>query len=263
MNKIARLIRNSYAKERLLALIFFGLIYNNPNRVLVKKATNKGDGLFASRQYKSGELIFVATGSTRIEHFDGAECYKHPDWYGVDEDTWVDIAYPYVKINHSCNPNAGIFSSRCFVALKDIHAGDELTFDYSTTDEEPEWIMGPDGPICCACGAIDCRSEIGPIQNLPKEYLNKVYPYIPTYFLKKYYPSKKSSREKIMHTSNISLLSNKYFLFYTHIQMGSKLRNLLILLVAASIAVTYYSMVVKKDYDIVTNPDGPAIEEET
>ncbi|MBY0309863.1 SET domain-containing protein [Patescibacteria group bacterium] len=144
----------------------------------------KGKGLFTSAAFKKGELVFIAPGTTRVAHFEGNDCYLYPDWYGVDEHTWIDITYPFVKINHSCSPNTGIFSSRCFVALRDIEAGEEVTFDYSTSDDESDWVMGP---TACACEAQHCRVHIGPIQTLPQPYIDQVYPYIPNYFIKKYH----------------------------------------------------------------------------
>lgn len=38
-------------------------------------------------------------------------------------------------------------------------------------------------------------------------------------------------------------------------------RTATFILIAFSIAVTYYVMVVRKDYEIFTNPDGPETEE--
>lgn len=176
-------IKHSYILELFRGALYLKSIPKITTSLFVGEVGVKGEGLFTNTALKRGELIFIAPGPTHVAHFEGNQSYLYPDWYSVGEDTWIEITYPYVKINHSCSPNTGIFSSRCFVALRDIAVGEELTFDYSTTDEENEWVMGP---TTCACGASNCRTSIGSIQTLDQTYINQVYPYIPKYFIKKY-----------------------------------------------------------------------------
>lgn len=70
-----------------------------------------------------------------------------------------DVKY----INHSCNPNLKVIAkkSACTLeAIKDISAGEALTFDYDTT----EWDMA--SPFDCGCGAASCRGQISGYKNL-------------------------------------------------------------------------------------------------
>lgn len=175
-------IQHSFILEKCISFITFRTFFNTKN-FYIKQTPGKGEGLFASKKFRKGSLLFVATGETYHAHFEGEDCFLYPDWYSVDNDIWIDIRFPYIKINHSCSPNVGIFSSRCFVTLRDIQKDEELTFDYSITDEEPDWIMGP---VECNCGEKNCRKFIGPIQTLSQEYVDLSFPYIPKYFLKKY-----------------------------------------------------------------------------
>src|SRR5512132_1247937 len=55
--------------------------------------------------------------------------------------------------NHSCNPNLGMRGEITFVAMRDICAGEELTHDWATTDDD-------DYSIECNCGAPDCRKTL-------------------------------------------------------------------------------------------------------
>ena len=67
-------------------------------------------------------------------------------------------------INHSCDPNSGIrLTSRGYrlLALRDICAGEELTYDYST------YISNPRERLECRCGSVKCRRDIGPFRELP------------------------------------------------------------------------------------------------
>lgn len=55
--------------------------------------------------------------------------------------------------NHSCDPNAGIKGQNILVARRHIKAGEEICFDYETTD-----IVGLN--FVCQCGATCCRAQI-------------------------------------------------------------------------------------------------------
>lgn len=55
--------------------------------------------------------------------------------------------------NHSCDANAGVKGQNVLIARRDIKKGEEVCFDYETTDTE-----GLD--YICKCGAKDCRKNI-------------------------------------------------------------------------------------------------------
>lgn len=166
--------------------VFFGFVkhgkFGNDKFITVNNAGIKGEGLYTTKKRKCGEVVFIATGPSVYAHFEGDDVYKYPDWYSVEKDIWIDIKYPYVKINHSCDPNTGISGSRCFIALRDIKDGEELTFDYSITDDEPDWKMCEQ----CACGSVGCAQHIGPVWTMSSERYNRSYPFIPKYFQKLY-----------------------------------------------------------------------------
>jgi hypothetical protein len=65
----------------------------------------------------------------------------------VDEIEAVDY------MNHSCDPNCGVRGSVAVVARRAISAGEELTFDYGTTDTD-RWTLE------CHCGAAGCRGRM-------------------------------------------------------------------------------------------------------
>ncbi len=69
-------------------------------------------------------------------------------------------------INHSCAPNTGLRfngESVFLLAIRDITAGEEIAWDYSTTLTDQSWQM------VCACRAPDCRGVIGAFETLPVE----------------------------------------------------------------------------------------------
>jgi len=61
--------------------------------------------------------------------------------------------------NHSCDPNSGFKGQIFLVAMRDIKAGEEITFDYGMTVSES---VGSDMifKMDCACGSSYCRKTI-------------------------------------------------------------------------------------------------------
>ena len=83
----------------------------------------------------------------------------------VDEQWHVDLAHgaseaevilhhPWRFMNHSCDPSARIVG-REVRALRAILPGDEITFDYDTTEMEMA------EPFDCQCGSVGCRGWVG------------------------------------------------------------------------------------------------------
>jgi hypothetical protein len=69
-------------------------------------------------------------------------------------------------VNHSCAPNAGLRFGEggvFLLAIRDIAAGEEIAWDYSTTLTDRSWQM------VCRCGAPECRGIIGAFETLPPE----------------------------------------------------------------------------------------------
>jgi hypothetical protein len=69
-------------------------------------------------------------------------------------------------INHSCDPNCEtdeIDGRVWIIALQDIQAGEELTYDYNLYDGEP------DDPAPCHCGAQQCRGSLYSEEELARQ----------------------------------------------------------------------------------------------
>jgi SET domain len=71
---------------------------------------------------------------------------------GQDLETTMD-RHPWRFLNHCCVPNAAI-DGRTLIAVTAIAAGEQVTFDYNTTEYEMA------SPFACACGAPACLGEI-------------------------------------------------------------------------------------------------------
>jgi len=86
----------------------------------------------------------------------------------VDAEPASDGTHPvWLFLNHSCAPNTRL-DGRSLVALVDVKAGDEVTFDYDTT----EWDMA--SPFPCTCGAPACRGLVRGYRHLTPEQREKL-----------------------------------------------------------------------------------------
>jgi hypothetical protein len=128
-----------------------------------------GKGLFAKKDIKVGENILIFTGG--IINFDQA-ILKAPPYEGdalqIGKNTYVNLEPPGRFVNHSCEPNAGIKNDIELVALRNIKAGEEIYFDYSTTMDEDYWSLQ------CGCGNTNCRKVIKDFKHLP-HYVKRKY----------------------------------------------------------------------------------------
>jgi hypothetical protein len=67
-------------------------------------------------------------------------------------------------VNHCCDPNAGLSITGTDVrlnAIREIAAGEQVTFDYSTTMDEDDFEFD------CLCGSPLCRRRIRDFKHLP------------------------------------------------------------------------------------------------
>ena len=77
--------------------------------------------------------------------------------FGLDDERVIDGDGIAAFINHSCAPNCEpdeIDGRVWIIALRDIHVGEELTYDYNLYDGDI------DDKALCACGARECRGSM-------------------------------------------------------------------------------------------------------
>ena len=103
---------------------------------------------------------------------------KHRLSIQIEEDLYLVTGSegPADWVNHSCDPNAGLVGQIVLVALRDIRPGDEICFDYATTDGSPY------DEFDCGCGSPRCRGHVtGDDWRLPAlqaRYAGHFSPYI-------------------------------------------------------------------------------------
>lgn len=103
------------------------------SKVFVDASPIHGRGLFARTFIPAGEEIGTIEGHYTTTDGD------HVLW--IDEHTGIHVECDLRYINHSENPNAVYYDDLKVCALKDIHAGEEITHNYHQTaalDEKPQ-----------------------------------------------------------------------------------------------------------------------------
>jgi uncharacterized protein len=150
------------------------------NTVYVKKSAIDANGVFAAKSFSKGEIVGQISGKIkkmRIRSQEGSTRFR--DWIGIGMDTWI-IPNPKIWrfLNHSCNPSTAIVDDRYIIALRDVKADDEITFDYSLTDDDPHQLMN------CLCGSNLCRGVIKSIRETPTDVFMRHFPHVPSYFQK-------------------------------------------------------------------------------
>jgi hypothetical protein len=124
----------------------------------VRTAGPHGDGSFASHVIRAGTTVAVFGGYpvTRAA-LDELPIERQRRSMQIDDDLFlVSGEQPERgdRVNHSCRPNCAMFGNVVLVALRDIDAGEQLTFDYATSD-------GCDyDEFDCSCGEPTCRGRI-------------------------------------------------------------------------------------------------------
>jgi SET domain-containing protein len=135
--------------------------YLSPKCEARKESLISRVGLFAKKTIKKDELILIWGGNVIMRkdmknlpkciQDNEYPCMVYPGFFfGPRHVTDLDQAE---MINHSCDPNAGIKGQCVLVARRDIKAGEEITYDYETTDIE-------DMNFKCNCGSRICRGRI-------------------------------------------------------------------------------------------------------
>ena len=113
--------------------------YADPGLEVRTLPGQEGSGVFATRRFEPGELLLVWGGRIITGAQLGALPPDKRHWMlQIDEDLFqlTDPAEIGMadQVNHSCDPNSGIFGHIALVALHVILPGEEICFDYATTD---------------------------------------------------------------------------------------------------------------------------------
>ncbi len=127
----------------------------------VRESAIHGRGLFAIAKIDKGEVVLVKGG-----HIVNRETLQRevtpslgPVEIQIGDDVFIapvtaeERELSMLYSNHSCAANLGVRGEITFVALRDIEAGEELTHDWCTTDDD-------DYSVKCNCRSSNCRGTL-------------------------------------------------------------------------------------------------------
>ncbi|MGE3246456.1 MAG: SET domain-containing protein-lysine N-methyltransferase [Beijerinckiaceae bacterium] len=144
-----------------------------------------GNIVRAAMPIQAGETIFYLSGdivSVPTKYTIQLDAQRHV----LNEDSDWDL------MNHACEPNVRIdVQSREMVAVRDIEPGEELNFNYNTT----EWSMT--SPFACGCGSPKCAGEIRGFRFLTDQQRRDIAPYISPYIAQRWSDEIKAGKSSV------------------------------------------------------------------
>ena len=130
-----------------------------------------GKGVFALQDLAEGETVIEYVGEiiswdeAQDRHPHDPNDPNHTFYFHVNEDRVIDALHGGNSsrwINHSCDPNceADEENDRIFIkAIRNILAGEELSYDYGLIIDEP-YTKKLKAEYPCWCGSANCRGTL-------------------------------------------------------------------------------------------------------
>jgi len=134
----------------------------------LRATPGKGEGVFATRSFRTGETVMVGVIDRELDHNDAHASQ-------ISADRFVLHGGLIAKVNHSCEPNCGIRLNPS--GAHDFVARRPITFDYAMRNYSIEYFAAH-----CLCGSTRCRDRITGWKDLPAprkaDYRGYVAPYL-------------------------------------------------------------------------------------
>ncbi len=152
-------------------------------KITVSDSQIEGIGVLAAADIPRGNVVLdiddsrVVTAGDPLDSNMG-EFERHCDYLAAGK--VVLMQYPERHINHSCDPNTHVQTIdgvRRVIALRDIRAGDEITYDYCINGfGDTVWM--------CKCGSFRCRHVIhSDFFHLPMELQKEYLPLLDRWYV--------------------------------------------------------------------------------
>lgn len=167
-------------------------------KVYVDRSPIQGQGVFTVVDIVRGEAILAIDDSRVVSpqhplHPEAGEFDHHCDY--LADGLVVLMRYPERHINHSCDPNTFVktlFEVRYVFALRDIRAGEEITYDYC--------INGFGNTVWeCHCTSPRCRHSIhSDFFHLPEPLQIEYLPLLDDWYVRAYQPQIEALLQKML-----------------------------------------------------------------
>jgi hypothetical protein len=144
------------------------------NQYELRSTIKKGEGIFTTSAFKAEEIVMQGIIKEILPEND-----SHASQ--IDKNTFVRHEGLIPKVNHSCNPNCGVYVNETgghdLVAIREISVDEEVTFDYAMRNYTVNFFPN------CRCGSENCRTKITGWKDLPKEIREKYKGFVAPYLL--------------------------------------------------------------------------------
>ena len=169
--------------------------YLSPKTV-IRPSPIEGKGLFARRRIARGEIVAIKGGHildrralARVKSRIAESYIQIADGFFIGAATAAEVRRNKLFINHSCAPNVGILGQIVFVAMRDVRAGEELTYDWAMEENAPARTR-------CRCGAPRCRGVLTGRDWAKPELRRKYRGYLSSYLAEKASPRAATRRSR-------------------------------------------------------------------
>ncbi|QQR50031.1 SET domain-containing protein-lysine N-methyltransferase [Candidatus Nomurabacteria bacterium] len=177
----------SFIKERFGIIEFSYFELPDPmaskqdSRIVLRQSENKGNGVFANKAIPQGTVVSYVDGQIHYAQKE-SEVYVHASNHAVPFHKYFyrnGFNTDAVKLNHSCEPNCYVKDLFFVTTMRDIQAGEELTYCYGLFCNS-DW-ENPEG--VCHCGSKECLGKILPWRELPQDFKIKYFDYTADWIL--------------------------------------------------------------------------------
>ena len=164
---------------------------------MVRVSRIDGQGVFAETPFLAGQTVLEIDDSRIVDELHPlgpGDDSRHCDY--LARGTVVLMQPPERYINHCCQPNTYVKTvngKRLVIALRDLAAGEEITYDYCINS-------GGDTVWTCHCGAERCRHTIhSDFFHLPLELQLEYLPLLDDWFREERAPEVQRLQNLIEH----------------------------------------------------------------
>ena len=152
-----------------------------PKNISIKNIPDKGKGIVLQKNIKKNEIVIQFDEGVTIRPNSTASITA----IQIDEDSFLDSKPKQIRdfLNHSCIPNIKIdFKKMAAISIKNIKKGEEITFDYCTTEYD---LKNKNESFPCNCGFASCRGTVKGFKHLNKLQKLKIKKLLSPFLLKK------------------------------------------------------------------------------
>lgn len=152
-----------------------------PKNIKLTKISNKGKGVVLRKNIKKNEIVLRFNEGIAIK----PNVIASKTAIQIDEDSFLDSNTKQIRdfLNHSCTPNIKInFEKMAGIAIKNIKSGEEITFDYFSTEYD---LKIKNENFKCECGSANCRGMVNGFKHLNKIEKLKIKKILTPFLLRK------------------------------------------------------------------------------